>query len=68
MKNACPVPRVHYATLRNEDTGEITPLYLYSHAEVDAEIDQRIRLDRGQNAAHHNAKRAAFHQQLGAHR
>jgi hypothetical protein len=52
-------PRVHHATLVNDDTGEEQSLYLYSREEIDAEIDQRIRLD-PTRTAEHEAKRVTF--------
>ena len=58
---------VHYATYRDEDTGETTPLFLYSHSEIDAEIDRRIRSDATAGSKHlgkHEVTRAKFHAAL----
>jgi hypothetical protein len=56
-----------YATLINEDTGDVISLYLHSHEAIDAEIDQRIRLDRARGhgcASQNEATRAKFHAAL----
>lgn len=58
-------PRVHFATYRDEDTGQTTPYFLYSHDEIDAEIDRRIRGE-GERAAQHEATRLKFHAALAA--
>lgn len=60
---------VRYATYRNEDTGEATPLFLYSHSQIDAEIDQRIRGDANTGCTRrreHEATRAKLHAALAA--
>ncbi|WGR95179.1 hypothetical protein MTX26_04375 [Bradyrhizobium sp. ISRA443] len=56
--------RVRFATYRNDETGETTPLYLHSHEAIDAEIDQRIRADVSR-AAQHEATRAKWHSEFG---
>lgn len=61
--NATSRARVHYATYLDEDTGERTPQFLYSHEEIDAEIEQRIHSD-PTRAAQHEATRAKFHAAL----
>jgi hypothetical protein len=57
------VPRVHFATFIHEDSGETTPLYLYSHEAIDAEIDQRVCFD-PTRATSHEATRTKFHAAL----
>jgi hypothetical protein len=64
MKTDHDAPRVRYATCINEDTGEITPLYLHTHEQIDDEIDQRVRLDKRagcRNFERHKATRTKFH-------
>lgn len=57
--------RVHYATYLDEDTGRRTPQFLYSHEEIDAEIEQRIRTGPA-HVARHEVTRAKFHAALVA--
>lgn len=57
-------PRVRFATYQNEDTGEMTPVYLYSHDEIDTEIDRRVRID-PTRSAQYEVTRAKWHSQLG---
>lgn len=67
MINADAAWGVHFATYRDEDSGETTPLFLYSHGEIDAEIDRRIRCDAGagiERLSKHEATRAKFHAAL----
>ncbi len=53
-------PRVRYGTLLNVDTWETTPCFLYSHEEIDAEIDRRIRIDlRDGNCGERSMRRRA---------
>jgi hypothetical protein len=52
---------VRFASYRNEDTGETTPLFLYSHEEIDAEIDRRICCNTSKSRPEHEATRAKFH-------
>jgi hypothetical protein len=53
--------RVHFANFQNDDTGEITPLYLYSHEDIDTEIDRR---NRAAFARDHEGTRRKFHATL----
>lgn len=55
--------RVHYATYLDEDTGQRTPQFLYSHEEIDTEIEQRIRNGRA-HVGRHELTRAKFHAAL----
>lgn len=57
------MPGVHYATLTNEETGEVIPLYLHSRGEIDAEIEQRIRSEPHRRPAH-EATRAKWRTML----
>jgi hypothetical protein len=64
MKTDHDAPRVRCGTWINEDTGEITPLYLYTHEAIDGEIDQRVRLNKLTGCCDlesHRAARAKFH-------
>jgi hypothetical protein len=66
MTNTEPrAPGVHFATYRDDDTGQVTPLFLRSHDEIDTEIEQRIRTDRSR-AALHEVTRSKFHAALVA--
>jgi hypothetical protein len=56
---------VHFASFHDEDSGEQTCLYLYSHRAIDFEIDQRIRLD-PERRHRHEQTRLRFHAQLSA--
>ena len=58
---------VRFARWLNEDTGELTPLYLHSREEIDAEIDWRINREPGR-VAHHEATRTKFYAALDAAR
>lgn len=57
-------PRVRFATYVSEDTGDIVPLYLHTHDEIDGEIDGRIRRD--SDHSRHEHTRAKFHAMLAA--
>ena len=65
---ATRAPGVRYASFANEDTGEVTPLYLRSHEAIDAELDQRVKLDKALGCADrargHEATRVKFHTRL----
>jgi hypothetical protein len=64
MKVHQDAPRVRYATLTNDDTGEITALYLYTHEAIDDEIDRRVRIDKLAGCPdfeRHRVTRAKFH-------
>jgi hypothetical protein len=61
MKTDHDAPRVRYATFVNEDTGEITPLHLYTHEAIDDEIDQRVKFDKRAGLEHHEITRAKWH-------
>jgi hypothetical protein len=58
-------PGVLYATLKNEDSGKITPLYLHTHLAIDHEIAQQLRTAKTARAtAQLEAKRRKWHAQL----
>ena len=64
MKTDHDAPRVRYATFVIKDTGEITPLYLYTHEAIDDEIDLRVRRDKLAGRCdfeRRRATRAKFH-------